>query len=186
VADLDSEIEAVALRLEGIQALLAEGEANVKKAADDLVSAANEEQTALNAFVAARQAEEQETLVAAIPERLNHICDLFMALSKALGQVQIDFHRFDKYQSENEMRDLLLGFYSRFNQLLEHREDACRFFPSLLSLQVPGWAAPVGRFHGTFGFPVGDVIKEIRKQNLARLTEAFYKDRNDPDHKGGE
>ncbi len=181
--DLDTKIESLALRLEGTEDSIAEAKTGVENATADLVKAADEEQAALNAFVAARQFAEQEALVAAIPERLNHICDLFMALSKALGQVQIDFHRFGKYQGENKLRDLLLGFNYRFNQLLAHREDACRIFPSLLSLQVPGWAAPVGRFHGIFGFPIEDVIKEIREQNLARLTEAFYKDRDD--HKEG-
>jgi hypothetical protein len=186
IHDLDTKIESFALRFEGMQSLIAEAEAQVLVAAADLVKATNEEGAALNAFIAARQAEELEAYIAAIPERLKRIVALYIELGTELGRIQVDCFRYQKCPGVEKIMDLAHGFYYRFNVLLGQEKNVRWFYPSNFLLTVQGCATPTEQHSGPLVSPVEDVIRKVKEQDLARLTDAFYKERNDLDHEGGE
>jgi flagellar motor switch/type III secretory pathway protein FliN len=182
--DLDTRIEPLALRFEGMQVLIAEAEAQVKKATTGLDEAHDEERAALNAFIAERRSEEQAAIVAALPDRLQKTFDLYIELGMELGRLTLDYWRFERWSPSNVMLDYIQALEFRIGQGLEERTkrgNVYPFRPPQLSLTVPSLAGPIGSAGTCSGF-LETIVKEAKKRDIAALTKAFYEQQEE----GGE
>ncbi len=74
--------------------------------------------------------------------------------------------------------ELRLNFNFQLNKLIEKETTVRRFSPSLLWLTVEGCSAPVGPWPEQRIIEFENLIGEVRRLEVERLTDKFYTTKN--------